>query len=162
MASTSQRRGSRKARIRLRFSKAMILAILVALVIALKLSMNLAQSRTLPADYDTVDEMLASLQTEVQVISRLDVLPKLEQSWRTASSIAGIAGVGYTNFEAAADADVNRRYSGPLKHWNAQLEGSPRPVIAVAKAIQARVPAFLYDYAISGGVMKLNITVVGN
>lgn len=140
----------------------MWLAIAAVLVVAIQLSMSFSAKRSLPADYDTVDDLLSSLQAEVSLVSRLEVLPKLELSWRTASSIAAVAGIKYTNFEAAADAVQDRRYTGPLKHWNAQLEGPPRAVLAVAKAIQARVPAFLFDYAISGGVMKLNITVVGN
>ncbi|MGP0171095.1 hypothetical protein ACSVIJ_04355 [Pseudomonas sp. NCHU5208] len=139
----------------------MYAVMVLTLALAIKGTVYLSDMRVLPADYDQIDRTLTDLRRDVEQINKLEVLPKLEASWRTASAIATLSGVSFTPFDAAPDAEPERSYSGPLRHWNAQLEGEPRIVLSIARAIQTRVPTFLYDYAISGGVMKLNITVVG-
>ena len=161
MASRKARPGTRTKRSKQRFTKPMYGVMLVVLVVSLKISVHLGESRQLPNDYEQIDGTLASLHQDVDTVNKLDVLPKLEGSWRTAAAIAELSGVAFTHFETSQDADSSRSYTGPLRHWNAQIEGEPRVVLAVVRSIQFRVPTFLYDYAISAGVMKLNITVVG-
>ncbi len=139
----------------------MYAVMVLTLALTLKGTVYLSDMRKLPADYDQIDVTLSDLRRDVEQVNRIDVLPRLESSWRAASAIAKLSGVNFTPFEAAPEADPERSYSGPLRHWNAQLEGEPRNVLSVVRTIQARLPTFLYDYAISGGVMKLNITVVG-
>ena len=139
----------------------MYAVMVLTLALTLKGTVYLGDMRKLPSDYDQIDMTLSDLRRDVEQINKLDVVPKLEGSWRTASALAGLSGVSFTHFDTVPEVEPERTYTGPLRHWNAQLEGEPRTVLSVARSIQARVPTFLYDYAISGGVMKLNITVVG-
>jgi hypothetical protein len=63
--------------------------------------------------------------------------------------------------DESGKADLQHIYFRPLRNWTVTVSGKPRIVLSVAKKIQSQVPTFLYDYSISGGIMKLNITVVG-
>lgn len=139
----------------------MYLAILAVVIVSLKLTMTLGEGRKLPNDYSQIDRVNSGLQSEIDSINKLPVLPKLEGSWRIASATAVINGIEFKPLDEQSKGEQTNTYSGPLRNWTAQLSGNPRAVLGVAKKIQSEVPTFLYDYTISGGIMKLNITVVG-
>lgn len=139
----------------------MYLAILAVVIVSLKLTMTLGDGRKLPNDYSQIDRVNSGLQSEIDSINKLPVLPKLEGSWRIASATAVINGIEFKPLDEQSKGEQTNTYSGPLRNWTAQLSGNPRAVLGVAKKIQSEVPTFLYDYTISGGIMKLNITVVG-
>lgn len=143
------------------FTGAMYLAILAVLVIGFKVTMSLSEGRKLPNDFKQIDRVNSGLQRDIDTINKLPVLPKLEGSWRIANATAVISGVVFKPLDDQSKGEQTNSYSGPLRNWTAQLSGEPRAVLGVAKKIQAEVPTFLYDYTISGGTMKLNITVVG-
>lgn len=94
----------------------------LTLALTLKGTVYLSDMRKLPSDYEQIDITLSDLRRDVEQVNKLDVLPKLESSWRAASAIAKLSGVNFTHFETAPEADPERSYSGPLRHWNAQLE----------------------------------------
>lgn len=139
----------------------MYLAMISVVVISLKVTMSLSEDRKLPNDYKQIDRVNNGLQNEIDAINKLPVLPKLEGSWKMASATAHIHGIDFRALDAQAKSEQGNTYSGPLRNWTAQLSGAPRAVLGAAKKIQSEVPTFLYDYTISGGIMKLNITVVG-
>ncbi|MBM5458967.1 hypothetical protein H8F21_15475 [Pseudomonas sp. P66] len=139
----------------------MYIAVLAAIVIGFKVTMTFGEGRQLPNDYSQVDRVNSALQNDIDAINKLPVLPKLESSWRIASATSAIYGVAFKALDEMTKGEQTNSYSGPLRNWTAQLSGEPRAVLGVAKKIQSEVPTFLYDYTISGGIMKLNITVVG-
>lgn len=134
--------------------------IVVTLAAGIYMTFMLGGSRDLPDDFEQIDAVNQSLQQEIDAINKLPSLAKLETSWRVAGSIAELHGVIFTPVESK-DGKAKKGYSGPLRNWTAQLSGSPRQVLATARLIQSDAPTFLYDYTISGGIMKLIVTVVG-
>lgn len=143
------------------FTTSMYLAMGVVLIAALKLTMSLGEGRTLPNDYQKIDAIITGLQRDVDQINKLQVLPKLEGSWRTANAIALMNRIGFQALDESGKSELLNSYSGPLRSWTAQIQGNPSVVLGVVRKIQSQVPAFLYDYTISGGIMKINITIVG-
>lgn len=139
----------------------MLIALAVVAMGGLKLTMTLGESRKLPSDYSQLDTINAQYQQDIDEINKVQVLPKLEGSWRKAYAIAELSGVEFKPMDESGKADLQHTYSGPLRNWTVTVSGKPRIVLSVAKKIQSQVPTFLYDYSISGGIMKLNITVVG-
>ena len=139
----------------------MYLAMISVVFISLKVTMSLSEDRKLPNDYKQIDRVNNGLQNEIDAINKLPVLPKLESSWKIASATAAIHRVSFKALDDQAKSEQANTYSGPLRNWTAQVSGSPRAVLGAVKKIQSEVPTFLYDYTISGGIMKLNITVVG-
>lgn len=143
------------------FTGAMYIAILGVLVVSMKVTMYLSEGRILPTDYSQIDKVLSDRQGEIDSINKLPVLPKLEASWRTANAVALVSGVQFKPLDDESKNEQTTGYTGPLRNWAAQLTGDPRVVMRIARNIQSEVPAFLYDYTVTGGIMKLNITVVG-
>lgn len=139
----------------------MLIALAVVAMGGLKLTMTLSESRKLPSDYSQLDTINTQYQQDIDEINKVQVLPKLEGSWRKAYAIAELSGVEFKPMDESGKADLQHIYSGPLRNWTVTVSGKPRIVLSVAKKIQSQVPTFLYDYSISGGIMKLNITVVG-
>lgn len=135
-------------------------AIVAVVITGIYLTFMLAETRTLPDDFEQIDAVNQSLQKEIDTINKLPSLPKLETSWRIAGSIAELHGVIFTPVDSK-DGKARKGYSGPLRNWTAQLSGNPRQVLATARLIQSDTPTFLYDYTISSGIMKLIVTVVG-
>lgn len=143
------------------FTTSMYLAMGVVLIAALKLTMSFGEGRKLPNDYSKIDGVITGLQRDVDQINKLQVLPKLEGSWRTANAIALMNRVDFNALEESGKGDLLNSYTGPLRSWTAQIQGETSVVLDVVRKIQSQVPTFLYDYSISGGIMKLNITIVG-
>lgn len=143
------------------FTGAMYMAVLSVAIVATKVTLSLGEDRKLPNDYGQVDRVNSGLQNEIDEINKVPVLPKLEGSWRIAYAAAVLYGIEFKPLDEMAKGEQTNSYSGPLRNWTAQLSGDPRAVMGVAKKIQSEVPTFLYDYTISAGIMKLNITVVG-
>lgn len=143
------------------FTGAMYLAMMSVVVIGLKVTVSLSEGRKLPNDFKQIDRVNSGLQNEIDAINKLPVLPKLESSWKMASATAGINRVSFKALDDQAKSEQVNTYTGPLRNWTAQVSGEPRAVLGAVKKIQSEVPTFLYDYTISGGIMKLNITVVG-
>lgn len=153
---------SHKAKIsKPKFTGPMLIALVVIAMGGLKLTMTLGESRRLPADFSKLDTINSQYQQDIDEINKVQVLPRLEGSWRKAYAIAEVSGVEFKPLDETLKADLQHFYSGPLRNWSATVSGKPRAVLSVAKKIQSQVPTFLYDYSISGGIMKLNITVVG-
>lgn len=144
-----------------KFTGPMLIALVVVAMGGLKLTMTLGESRRLPSDFAQLDSVNNQYQQDIDEINKVQVLPKLEGSWRKAYAIAELTGVEFKPVDETGKADLQHFYSGPLRNWSATVSGKPRAVLSVAKKIQSQVPTFLYDYSISGGIMKLNITVVG-
>jgi hypothetical protein len=139
----------------------MLIALAVVAMGGMKLTMTLGESRRLPNDYAALDSVNSQYQHDIDEINKVPVLPKLEGSWRKATATAAVAGLEFNALDEAGKAELQHSYSGPLRNWSAAVSGKPQLVLAVVKKIQSQVPTFLYDYSISGGIMKLNITVVG-
>jgi hypothetical protein len=139
----------------------MLIALAVVAMGGLKLTMTLGESRKLPTDFYSLDSVNNQYQSDIDEINKVQVLPKIEGSWRKVYAIAEIAGVDFKAMDDSGKAELKNSYHGPLRNWSATISGKPRVVLMVAKKIQSQIPTFLYDYSISGGIMKLNITVVG-
>lgn len=139
----------------------MLIALAVVAMGGMKLTMTLGEARKLPNDYAGLDSVNSQYQHDIDEINKVQVLPKLEGSWRKATAIAEVVGLEFKPMDETGKAELQHSYSGPLRNWSATVSGRPQLVLSVVKKIQSQVPTFLYDYSITGGIMKLNITVVG-
>ncbi|MGF6282083.1 hypothetical protein ABH908_000430 [Pseudomonas frederiksbergensis] len=139
----------------------MLIALAVVAMGGMKLTMTLGDARRLPNDYASLDSVNSQYQHDIDEINKVQILPKLEGSWRKATAIAEVVGVEFKPLDDTGKAELQHTYVGPLRNWTAIVSGKPQLVLSVVKKIQSQVPTFLYDYSISGGIMKLNITVVG-
>ncbi|HBO6302927.1 TPA: hypothetical protein L4741_002475 [Pseudomonas aeruginosa] len=143
------------------FSNLMLLAIAAAVLLSVRFTVVFGDNRKLPSDYEQIDAVIESTRQDLQHYSELEKLPKLEGSWRKASSTFALDGLKFEPFEGNNITEMGNSYTGPISNWPGQVSGDPQVVISSIRALQKEIPIYLYDYSISSGVMKLNIVVVG-
>lgn len=145
-----------------KFTGLMWLSMLVVVVAAVNITMRLDEKRRLPADLDTLESQILSNQQMVDELNAVAILPQLNDSWRTLSASVHFTQIELTPIDNAGNINAGNTYVGPLKNWKGTLLGKPVEVIALAKVVQKKIPLFLYDYTVVGGIMKLNFVVVGS
>ncbi|HHH9441263.1 TPA: hypothetical protein ACP32N_003200 [Pseudomonas aeruginosa] len=143
------------------FSNLMLLAIAAAVLLAVRFTLVLGDGRKLPNDYDQMDSAIERSRQDLQHYADLEKLPKLENSWKKAAANFALDGLKFEPFDRQNITEMGNSYAGPISHWSGQVSGNPQVVISSIRALQKEIPVYLYDYSIIGGVMKLNIVVVG-
>lgn len=139
------------------------LVVIVILILTSFTVYKREQRRPPKPDTAPVQAQIAATEAEITQIQNMRPLAPLSSYWREARSAAPYFGVQMVQVN---DPGMNpdgtpAAYTGPLLHWEAAIQGDLRSVLGFVRAMQTKVPMFVYAVQKEGDRAAVMVSFVG-